>query len=432
MRDSTSLPVQYFGYDRSKLRLENVEFSAKRSWVLADFFGSSELRTINSPYIPTETYPHDSSTIWIEGARSDNGVWLEFRPLSKAILERIPEKPNPFNLTLGRGSAEWENVDYQVNVVGGIATFGVISSPRSDVTVRSNGSRLVVGYTFIDVDEPQLLSGVGPGPQNGLYTHQGRTLRLVDAALEGFAWQIYASSRDLAAPQPVRIVDSTINEIGAMANGRFEIESSVLQWALLGALGEGSTVLVKDSTINSQTILAEKNGIVRVESSDIFGSLVQARDSGRILLMNTALHGNVCHPRCLPVCPPHADGGCNPFSKPGQAVRFLVGGSALILALRIEPAAGSITRGEVYELRGDLFLESAADAPEYSYNLLYRRKGSGVGWIVRGGVGPKRDAPLGSLDTTTLPSGDYIATLELVLDGTVAVSVERPFSVVDP
>jgi hypothetical protein len=425
-----SLATQYTGHDRSVLRIENTEFSLKRSWFLGDFHEQSVLRTINSKYIPTEIYPHDEVSISIEGPSSDNGVWLEARPGSKVLLENIPKKTAPFNLKLGKGAPGWENVGYEVNVVNGISTFGVHSMPHSDVTIRNNGSPLTVAYSFSNIEEPQLLMGIRPFLENFSLSHQGRSLDLINAALEGFAWQIYSMNPALAAPAPVRIQGSTINEIGALKNGRVTVENCVLQWALIAALEEDSSIDVMGSTINSQTILVESNGVVRVNSSAIYGSLVQARDDGTIVLINTSLQKNVCHALCLPLCPPHADGGCNPFSKPGEDVRFLVERNGRILVAGIDPIREPLVRGAAYEFSGNAFLESASSLP-YEYRLSYRPSLPGDSAVIASGSEKKRGATLGRLDTSALAAGDYVVRLELTVSGTVVASAEQPFRVME-
>jgi len=94
-----SLPVQYFGYDGRSCGWRRGVLGEEKLGP-GDFFGSSELRT--------STLLHPDGNLPARLLRSgskgplDNGVWLEFRPMSKAILERIPQKPI-VNLTLGRG-----------------------------------------------------------------------------------------------------------------------------------------------------------------------------------------------------------------------------------------------------------------------------------------------------------------------------------------
>jgi hypothetical protein len=428
-----SLPAQYTGYDRSVFRLERTEFSLSRSWLLADLFDGAVLEAVDSAHLPTETYPHDSATVTIAGPGSDNGIWLEFAPGTTGIVERIPDKSKPFKLGLGRGTPGWANVGWRVDVVDGIATFGVQSAPHSDVTIRDNGSPVPISYLFANVAKPERLVGLVPGPQNGRFEHQGRVLELVRAALEGFAWQIYSSNTELAAPEPVEIIGSVVNEVGAMENGRIKVDRSVLQWALVAAIGEGSRIEVVDSTVNSQTILAERDGVVRVSSSAIYGSLVQARDQARIYLLNDDLRRNLCHGGCVPLCPPQAGGGCNPFKNPGQEVQFLVEGEGRIVVLGLDPVVDPISRGRTHAFTGDVILEQAGGTGPYSYSLVFAPRGGGeTTTLARGVPGPRRRQALATLDTGALAPGDYVARLQMIASGAVLASVDRPFTIADP
>jgi hypothetical protein len=264
-------------------------------------------------------------------------------------------------------------------------------------------------------------------------THQGRVLKLANAALVGYAWQFYASNSGNTPPQPVTFTNCTINELGAAANARFIVDESTLQWALLAAVGPNSSIQVNRSTINSQTIMTRKNGIIRIDSSSIHGALVHALEDSRIILLNSPLLTNVCHSRCLPLCPKEAEGGCNPFALPGQKVRLLAEGNASIWALHIDPISRTITRGEPLTFSGDLLVESAGSAAgPYSWNLSYRRAGDASHTpIVNGAEGSVRGGTLGTLDTGKLSAGDYVAALQLLISGAPAAAVERPFSITD-
>lgn len=428
---TTSLSTQYAGHDDSRLVITDSFIEPQRSWLLAAFYDRSALRTVRSTFLPTETYPHDFSTIEIEGGDS-HGVWLEFLPGSQAVLEDIPSREAPFDFEFGRDTPGVVGVGWQVSVTNGIAGFVIASFPLSDVTVKDNLGPVVIGYFFQDVAEAQSLV-VTPSMRDATLTHQGRILRLENATLEGFGWQLYAGNSSAVTPEPVQVADSVVNEIGALDGAAFEVRSSLIEFAVVAAVGQDSSIAIDRSTLYAHGLLAEKNGRLEIEGSELFGALVQARDDARIVLLNTTLGRNVCHPGCpIPCVAP--DGGCNPYNDANVETRFQVDGNGEIVALGLDPIASQIRAGETIAFTGDVLVERAPEqAASFTYDLRYRRIGasaSGEVTIAASVPGPLRSATLGTLDTTGLATGRYVATLQLSTAGAPVATVERRFTVV--
>ena len=424
-----SFASQYLGYDQSVLRVVNCQILLPDSWLLADLYGHAIVHTTQSKNFPSEIYPHEDATVLIEGEIADHRVWLEFVEGAKAVIAEIPDAASPFSFDFGRETAGVVNVGYQVKVIGGIATFGIASHPGSDVTLSHNVGPVAIAYFVTDPNATEPLTGLHPGLRNATFTHQGRVLRLVEANLEGFAWQIYAASPGATTPGTVPIADSVLNELAALDGGRFSVTNSVLQWAVIAALGPRSAIDILGSTINSQSIVAAKDAVIHIDSSDIFGSAVEARDDAVVLLTNSRLGQNVCHPLCLPLCPSFADGGCNWFLEAGAEMSLEAADRALIVAAGIDAPAGAIPIGSSHAFIGDAFATVAPGATAgLEYDLRWRNASTGAaGVIATNGLGPKRGELLGTLATAGLAAGDYFAILELRIAGAPAVTVARPF-----
>jgi hypothetical protein len=393
------------------------------------------VETKNSPHFPSEIYPSDSSTVRIEGPRSHHAVWLHFVPGSTAVLDNLPAS-RPFTFSFGRNTPGVTGIGYQVDVVDGTAGFGIDSYPRSKVTVRNCGG-LNVGYHFSDVTTPETLTGLkGGGPQRGIYRNQGRVLDLEEAGLPPWGWQIYSANDGipLANVAPVIISESLVNELGASNRGRFEASHVQFAFAAIAAFGPGSSVHVRDSVINSHTIMGNNDGVVKIEDSEIYGSRVQAIATSRILILNTVFHRNEPNPKC-PASLSSLDGGprtrCNPYN-PLYESEFLARGQGAIWVAGIDPITQPIRPESKYAFVGNALFKTADDKP-YTYNLRYRQAStSEFTTIVTGAMGPKRGQPLGELDTTGLAPGDYIVELELVVAGEEPIAVRRPFTVSGP
>ena len=427
---SANLTSNYSGSGDSLLRIENVKIDRLTSWLLANLRDRARLETKNSAHFPNEIYPAGESTIRIEGPRSGHAVWLRFNSGASAVLDALPET-HPFTFSFGRNTAGVTGIGYQVDVVNGNADFPVTSYPGSKVTVQN--SHVGIGYEFSDVTAPETLAGLKGGLQTGIYRNQGRVLDLQNATLPPYGWQVYSSNDGIAPANltPVTVRDSLINEMGASNRGAFEAERVQFAFAAIAAAGPGSRVHIRDSAINSHTIMGNNDGIVKIEDSEIYGSRVQAIAHSRILILNTALRTNEPNAKCVPVLP-SLDGKprtrCNPYN-PKREVEFVTQGEGMICVAGIDPIAAAIRSGERYAFLGDAIVKTIRDTP-FTYNLRYRRASGSEFIAIGAGVsGPKRAQPLGELDTAGLAAGDYIVELQLPAPGMDTIAVRRPFTI---
>jgi hypothetical protein len=426
-----NLTSNYLGRGRSKLIVRDVSFDEKRSWLLASVADEASVETTNSAFLPTELYPDGSAHVRIEGHNSQHTVWLRFPKGSSATLEDLPAH-TPFSYSFGRGIPTSTGIDYLVEVVDGDATLSLEIHKDSDVLLRGNERPSTIGYFFEDVTVTQEVDGLVMGVQSGTYENGTGTLTLDQADLGPFAWQLYSENANITkdAAQSVIVRNSIVNEVASVTNGKIEVEDSTFEFATIMAAGPGSSVRVRRSIINSQTMNAQFDGELVVEESHVFGTYVQAVNQGRVLLLNNVLGNNVCHADCLPMCLPTEGTTCNPLN--GTEMQFAAHDDGIVVAAGIDGFTGPIMKGSMVAVNGDAFIVTAAEGASLPYDVSYIGLPSGLKTpIVTGAIGPVRGALLAQLSTSSLPAGDYAIVLDLYVGPSEVVSVQRPMQIVE-
>ncbi len=433
-----SLASQYIAHDQAAMFVRNSNALLPDSWLLGELLDDAVVHAQNANF-PSEIYPHDRATVILEGQTTNPRVWLEFLGGTTTVIDRLPNEKTPFDWSFGRNTPGMTNVGYQVEILHAIPTVGVASHRGSQLTLRNTQAQIAIGYFLYDLDKPQQLNGLSPVSHDVLLQHQGRRFELDNANIFEFAWQIYTANPTVAKPEPVIVYRSMVNEIAALERGHLAVNESLLQWAVVAAIGPGSQIEVANSTINSQSIIAARDGFIHVDGSAIYGSLIEATNDAFILLSNVRFEPNVCHALCLPACASHENGGfegdrCNPFNPAGGTSEFTAKDRGVIAALGLRPIAASLTVGTPLDFIGDLFVYVGPEiAHTYTYVLSYKQVGGSVaGTIVADGRGPVRGGSLGMLKTTGLPVGDYAAMLDLRRDGETIATTTRDFRLTKP
>ena len=194
--------------------------------------------------------------------------------------------------------------------------LGIEIKPTSRLVIQGNGGRAPatgeLKISYYVVGSRETLDGLKSGLQNGKVSDQ---LTLNEVQLGPIAWQIYAGDN-----ADLTIKNSTINEIGIFGrNAKVEVENSVLQLAVLGALGPDSSLEIRNSEIWNQSIEAANKGRVTIADSKIFGALFRTRDSvSKISVQGGAFYDNPSG--CTPSSMVEIATGqpkCNPFRTPG-------------------------------------------------------------------------------------------------------------------
>lgn len=420
-------------FDDAQVRIANSTLDTRYSWLLAYMNGRSRLRVDNSVFLPTEIYPRDSANVEILGPDTSVRTVLLIPPHATALIEGLPGSPL-YSYRFGRGQPGNAGIDYLVDVQNSSSRIGVSVGPLANVTLRDNDQPVTLSYLFSSDPQPSWLAGLRSGMAvTQTLEHQGRHLSLEQTELYDVGWQIYLQKVGGPTAPFVAVDDSWVNEIGALSDSRLEARDSVFQYAFLSAFEAGAHVRVEDSVINSQNVRANDAGVVEIFESQIWGSRLDASGSGRLRLTNVDLLENVCHPACLPACLTQSGNGeCNSYN-PALAVAFDARDTAAILGARLAPIPAPVTAGTPLDFTGDAYVESPVAAlAAFAWELSVRSSTEPSVIVASGGGASLRNVVLGTLDTSTLPPGDWTAHLELGVPGEAPLAAERFFRVLAP
>jgi hypothetical protein len=422
----------------------NVTIDEQHSWLLAAANDEASI-IVSDSKAPVEIYPADSAQISVSGPTSTPAIWLDFVSGLNASITGLPDDDSPYSFSFGAQTPATSlvstNVGFQVDVTNAQPGFGFVSHPGSSITLTRPFGSTHYDYYFDDLTAPIDISGefvVSQGaPLSTTFTDSERTLQLVDVPLSPISWQVYTDGSSATA-QPVTITGSTsdptqfvtINEAGAFNGGSFIFDTVTLLWATITAFGSGS-ISVSNSQIASQTIEVMDTARISITDSTIYGSLFQVRGNGVITVINSPL----LQVQAVPSPPPAGFPALaiNPTMPDPTAFPIFVtdpSGGAVVDAT-IEPI-GTVASGSTITFRGDVFAESQV-TPVCTFDLSYEAAGASVFTpITTGGACPKlarnTGDSLGSLDTTGLPAGSYLAKLEVLLGGEPTILAPMSFS----
>ena len=311
-RGRGSVYMNYDARDRSSIEVTGSTIVEEESWLLANLYDSAKLTVADTQHVPNEIYIQDSSSAKISGSRTRTGVWLDAGG-AKGTL-KLPNVNGPFSWRIGAGAGL--DVRWSLQVDDAQPGIGVQVKPNSALTILGNGARAPatgeLHISYFVTGSRETLNGLKVGMQNR--TISGR-LTLKDVQLGPIAWQIYAGNN-----ADLTIKDSTINEIGIFGrDATVHVERSVLQLAVLAALGPGSLLDIRDSEVWNQTVEAANKGRVSIADSRIYGTLFHARDSSSsISIAGGSFYENP--PGCTQATMVNIATGqprCNPFRTPG-------------------------------------------------------------------------------------------------------------------
>jgi hypothetical protein len=311
-RNKGSVYMSYEARGRSSLEVTDSTLVVEEAWLLANVNDSAKVALTDVQGVPTEIYVHDSSVVRIIGNRTKTGVWLDAGGTKGSL--KLPDTNGPFSWQIGAGTGL--DVGWSLKVEDAQPGIGIEVKPASQLTIIGNGTRAPVTgelkVAYYVVNSRELLDGLKAGMQNRKINDR---LTLENVQLGPIAWQIYAGdSADLT------IKSSTINEIGIFGqNAKVRVERSVLQLAVLAALGPGSSLEILDSEIWNQAVEVANKGRVSITDSKVYGTLFHARDSGSsISIKGGSFYENPAH--CTQGKMVNIATGqpkCNPFSTQG-------------------------------------------------------------------------------------------------------------------
>jgi hypothetical protein len=255
----------------------------------------------------------------LHGSDTHTGIWLNFQDITGTI-DLPAYQSQPYSWAIGRGIAglntpwylELDSVQQQ-NIGLGVQIF-----PTSKMTINGAGlpntGELKVAMMFANNTETVRDLKVGlqnttvkNGP-NGSVTLNNVNLGLI-------AWQLYALMNE-----HLTIKNSVVNEIGIGGPSTITVDSSLLQLAVLAAVGiGGSTMTINNSEIWNQEITATNNSRIILNNCRVTGSAFSTTDSlSRITINGGCFFSNPAG--CTAATMVNVTTGqpyCNPFIPPG-------------------------------------------------------------------------------------------------------------------
>ena len=312
-RGKGSVYMSYNAKGRSSFEATGSSLVEEEAWLLANLNDSAKLTIADTTRVPTEIYIHDSSSAKISGAGTRAGLWLDAGG-AKGTL-KLPHINAPFSWRTGAGAGL--EVGWSLQVDDAQPGIGIEVKPASALTIIGNGAQAAttgeLKISYFVIGSRETLDGLKAGLQNRQISDR---LTLKDVQLGPIAWQIYVGDNS-----DLTIENSTINEIGIFGrNAKVRVERSVLQLAVLAALGPGSSLDIRDSEVWNQTIEVANKGKVSISGSRIHGTLFHTRDSGsNISIEGGSFEENPA--RCTQATMVNIATGqpkCNPFRPPGM------------------------------------------------------------------------------------------------------------------
>jgi hypothetical protein len=337
--------ASYEGRNTSKLLVTDSVLDTDHSWMLSRFIDSSSVTLSNSNNFPSEITVENQASARIQ-AGSITAMWLPFDPGTRGTMLLPDQSAGNYSFEFGRRTAGVVGIGYDVVIQNSLVRLGVNSRPSSQAVIvgrgksnPSGGGEISIGYSMDGVVTPQTLTGLRPGYQVFTQlTHQGRQLILFNVDLDPVAWSVWVAT----STAPVIISDSVLNEV-ATWGGPIEVDRSILQWAVLGAIGNTASVVVRNSSVHSQLIYATLGGQVQIEDSIVHGSPLSANADSLVSITGGAMEQSGAATPCdlhdgltdsyVPLC--------NPFVPPGIDSTVRTAGNGQVTIDPTPPAATS-------------------------------------------------------------------------------------------
>lgn len=330
-----SFVMAHFSEDQATTIYSSSSAHVDSGWLISRMGGQSKLLSVASTLLPSEVVLSEQATVRLQD-NVDTAAWLEMPAGARALMFLPDQTAGTYSYRFGRNTAGVEGIDYDIQIVDSNARLHLGSSPASQLVVVGRGDgpgldgEISIGYVISGAADPETISGLRPGYQFFTHlTHQARNLYLINVDVDPVGWNIYVS----ANPAPVTISDSVLNEVAAYPGGQVEVEDSVLQWAVLGSLGLGSSLVVRDSHIFSLAVHADGDGRIEVRDSFVHGSALEALDDSQVRVVGGLLLPNGNQDPCdfeeglagpgIPLC--------NPFLQPGEVPQIVTADNGEVL-----------------------------------------------------------------------------------------------------
>ena len=314
LTNAASVYMNYNAQGKSIFYVNKSWLDTQKAWLLCNMFNKSTLIGKEPNHLPTEIYLQDTAQVVMHGPNTQTGIWLNFQSITDT-LNLPPDQSQPYTWKIGRG-------------IGGLATtwyfeedtaqvgLGVQIFPDAKMTINGAGTptkEVTVALFFANGTDT--LKNLSVGLQNTtVATGINGKVKLNNVNLGPIAWQLYPLMNE-----HLYVKKSTVNEIGIAGPSTVVIDSSLLQLAVLAAVGVGgSTMTVNNSQIWNQAITASNNSTITLNNCNITGSAFSTTDAPSHITvnggcffsnptgctMNTALNMTTGQPNCNPFIPP--------------------------------------------------------------------------------------------------------------------------------
>lgn len=315
---ASSISMNYNAEDSSIFYVNKSWLNNQTAWLLFNLKNKSTLIGYEPKRVPTEIYLQDAAQISLHGVNTKTGIWLNFESITDT-LNLPPNQTQPFTWKIGRGvgglnTAWYLEVD---SVLQQDVGFGVQIFPSSKMTINGTGfpvtGELKVAMMF--ANNTETVKDLKVGLQNTTVKNgPNGSVTLNNVNLGPIAWQLYALMNEI-----LFIKNSTVNEIGIGGPSNVTVDNSILQLAVLAAVGiGGSTLTINNSEIWNQEITAANNSRIILNNCNVTGSAFSTTDALSRITVNggcffqnpsgctqaTMVNINTGRPYCNPFIPP--------------------------------------------------------------------------------------------------------------------------------
>jgi hypothetical protein len=316
LANAASIYMNYDAEDNSKLYINKSWLNTQTAWLLCNMKNRSTLIGNEPNHVPTEIYIQDTAQVALHGRGTNVGLWLNFESIT-GTLNLPPDQAQPYSWKIGRNIGGI-NTPWYLEVDTASPGLAVQIFPSSKITINGSGlpatGELKVALMFSNSTDT--VKGLKVGLQNTTVADgPNGNVALNNVNLGPIAWQLYALINE-----NLSVKNSIVNEIGISGPSNVTVDSSLLQLAVLGALGiGGSAMTINNSEIWNQSITAANNSTITLNDCKVYGSAFSTSDALSRIIVNggcffqnpTGCTGN--NMINLATGQPY----CNPFISPG-------------------------------------------------------------------------------------------------------------------
>jgi hypothetical protein len=333
LANAASIYMNYSVENNSIFYIKESRLDREKAWLLCDIKNNATLIGFEPNGVPTEMYLQDAAQIVLHGPGTEVGVWLNFESITDT-LNLTPNPTQPFTWKIGRGigglNTPWYLELDTVKTAPGVQIF-----PSSRVTVNGAGipgaKELTVALMFANGTDT--IKNLTVGMQNTtIPTGINGSITLNNVELGPIAWQLYALMNENLV-----VKNSIVNEIGIAGPSNLIVDSCLLQFAVLAAVGiGGSSLTINNTEIWNQSITAANNSSITLNNCSVNGSAFSTSDTLSDITVNggcffqnpigctqgTMLNWTTGQPYCNPFIPPGFPQNLTPLNVTFNGVNY--------------------------------------------------------------------------------------------------------------